>query len=119
MEILIVFVLFIGAFIAIVVHRGMQMKKLAHDGVVADGKVINKSRRAGAQAKMSTPYLRYEFYAANGFRYERNVAVGENVYESHEEGDAIGVVYLKDNPKVSAARYMVNLSREALKLPPL
>ena len=119
MEILIAFVLFIAAFVAVVLHRGLQIKKLAHDGVVVEGKVINKSRRAGSQGKMSTPYLRYEFYAADGLRYEKNVAVGENVFESREEGDAIGVVYLEDKPKVNAARYMVNLSREALKLPPL
>jgi hypothetical protein len=111
--------LIIAAIIAVIVHRGLQMKNLAHDGVVAEGKVIEKSRRSGAKGKMSTGYLRYEFTAANGLRYERKIAVGEEIFETHEEGDTIGVVYLRNKPEVSAARYMVNLSREALKLPPL
>ncbi|MDH5345641.1 MAG: hypothetical protein OEW59_07750 [Gammaproteobacteria bacterium] len=107
------------AIIAVWVHRGLQMKKLAHDGVPAAGKVIEKSRRSTQPGKMSTGYLRYEFYAGNGLRYERKIAVGETIYANHEEGDAIDVVYVPDKPEISAAKYMVNLSREALKLPPL
>jgi len=111
--------LIVAAVIAVIVHRGLQMKNLANDGVVGDGKVIEKLRRVNSQGGMSSSYLRYEFYAPNGVRYERKVSVGEDIYDNHEEGDTIGIVYLEKNPRVNAAKYMVNLSREALKLPPL
>jgi hypothetical protein len=111
--------LIIGAVIAVVVHRGLQMKNLANDGIVGEGKVLKKFKRLATKGGNSSPYLRYEFYATNGIRYERQISVGEEIYGSYEEGDAIDVVYLSDKPKVNAAKYMVNLSREALKLPPL
>jgi hypothetical protein len=111
--------LIIAAIIAVLVQRGLQMKSLANEGVVGEGKIIKKSRRVNSQGSMSSAYLTYEFHAANGSRYERKVSVGDEVYDSHEEGDAIGVVYLEKKPEVNGARYMVNLSREALKLPPL
>lgn len=111
--------LIVAAIIAVIVQRGLQMKSLANDGIVGEGKVIKKARRVNSQGGMSSAYLTYEFSAANGSRYERKVSVGEDIYDNHEEGDAIGIVYLEKNPKVNGARYMVNLSREALKLPPL
>ena len=111
--------LIIAAIIAVVVHRGLQMKSLANDGTVGEGKVIEKLTRANSLGGRSAPYLRYEFNAANGLRYERKVAVGDEIYAAYEEGDPIDVVYLRDKPEINAAKYMVNLSREALKLPPL
>lgn len=111
--------LIIAAVIAVVVHRGLQMKNLANDGIVGEGKVIEKLRRVNNQGGVSAAYLRYEFNAANGLRYEKKVAVSEEISDGHEEGDPIDVVYLRNKPEVSAAKYMVNLSREALKLPPL
>ena len=111
--------LIIAAIIAVVVHRGLQMKNLANDGVVGNGRVLEKYRRTTTRGGMAAPYLRYEFYAANGLRYERKISVGQEIYDSYAEGDPIDIVYLKNKPQVNAAKYMVNLSREALKLPPL
>ena len=109
----------VAAIIAVIVHRGFQMKNLANDGVVGEGKVIKKSRRVNSQGGMSSAYLRYEFNAANGLRYEKKISVGEEVFDAYEEGDPIDVVYVRNKPEVNGAKYMVNLSREALKLPPL
>lgn len=111
--------LIIVAIIVMVVRRGLQMKDLAHKGVVAKGRVVRKFRRTQAQGKHTSGYLEYEFTSALGQRHKRAIAVSEGVYGSHEEGDDIDVVYLPDRPQVNGARYMVNLSREALKLPPL
>jgi len=111
--------LIIAAIIAVWVHRGLQMKNLANDGIVGDGKVIEKFKRVNSQGGMASPYLRYEFYAANNIRYERKISVGEEIFDSYAENDPIEIVYLENKPKVNAAKYMVNLSREALKLPPL
>ena len=54
-----------------------------------------------------------------GERYENKIAVDEDVWQGHEVGDAIELVYTPKRPSVSATKYMVNLSRQALKLPPL
>jgi hypothetical protein len=110
----------IAAVIFMIVRRGLQMKDLAHKGVVAEGTVIRKFRRGNAtQVQTSAAYLRYEFKAPDGKRFERSVAVSEEVFETFEEGSKIDVVYVEGKPQVNGAKYMVNLSREALKLPPL
>lgn len=103
----------------VVVRRGFQMKDLANKGVVAQGKVIRKFKRTSTGGRASHAYLRYEFFTPDGQRFERSIAVGEEVFKAHEEGGAIDVVYVPEKPTVNGAKYMVNLSREALKLPPL
>ncbi len=109
----------LAAIVVIVVLRGIQFTKLAHDGVAAEGKVIKKFRRHSSRGGMSTPYLRYEYLGPDRQRHEYKIAVTEEFYEKHEVGDAIEIVYVKSNPSISAAKYLVNQSREALKLPPL
>ena len=109
----------VAAVILMIVRRGFQMKNLAHDGVVASGTVIKKFRRGNSTNPQSHAYLRYRFETPGGDSFERSIAVSEEIYEQHEEGGSIDVVYVLGNPKVNGAKYMVNLSREALKLPPL
>jgi hypothetical protein len=109
--------LIIGAIIFFVVKRGFQMKNLCHKGVPVEGKVIKKFRQQGKG--MSSPCLRYEFHSAGGQRIENKITVAEEIWDAHEEGSPIDIVYLEDKPAVNAAKHMVNLSREALKLPPL
>ena len=107
------------AIIFVIVRRGFQMKDLAHKEVVAEATVIKKFRRSGTSGGQGSGYLRYEFLAPNGKRLERSITVSEEIYSSHEEGSKIDVVYVEGKPQVNGAKYMVNLSREALKLPPL
>ncbi len=107
----------IGLIVAFIVRRGFQMKALAHEGVAIEGKVIKKFRQTGSGT--TAPYLRYEYMTPTGERYENKIAVDEEVWRNHEVGDAIELVYTPKQPSVSAAKYMVNLSRQALKLPPL
>ncbi len=107
----------IGLIVFFIVRRGFQMKALAHEGVAIEGKVIKKFRQPGSGT--NAPYLRYEYTTPTGDRHENKIAVTEEVWQSHEVGDAIELVYTPKQPSVSAAKYMVNLSREALKLPPL
>jgi hypothetical protein len=109
----------IAAIILIIVHRGLQMKNLAHHGIVALGRITKKSRRRTPQKGNSSAYLKYEFFTRAGIRFERSIAVGEEIYDSFDENDTIDVVYLRGKPEVNGAKYMVNLSREALRLPPL
>ncbi len=110
-------IVIIGLIVGFIVRRGFQMKALAHEGVAIEGKVIKKFRQPGSGT--TAPYLRYEYTTPTGERYENKIAVSEEVWQSHEEGDPIELVYTPNRPSVSAAKYMVNLSRQALKLPPL
>ena len=107
----------IGLIAAFIVRRGFQMKALAHEGVAIEGTIIKKFRQPGSGT--TAPYLRYKYTTPTGERYENKIAVDEDVWQGHEVGDAIELVYTPKRPSVSAAKYMVNLSRQALKLPPL
>ena len=109
----------IAAIIFTIVRRGFQMKDLANKGVVAQATVIKKFRRSSTSGGQGSGYLRYEFLAPNGKRLERTITVDEDVYNQYEQGLKIDVVYVEGKPQVNGAKYMVNLSREALKLPPL
>ena len=109
----------IAAIIYFTVRRGYQMKDLANKGVVAQATVIKKSRRSGTSGAAGSGYIKYEFLAPDGKRHESSIAVSEEVYSDHEEGSMIDIVYVAGKPQVNGAKYMVNLSREALKLPPL
>jgi hypothetical protein len=105
--------------IVVFVRRGLQMKELAHNGVVGQAKVIQKQRRHSNKSRQSTAYLKYQFDAPNGLSHTNRIAVTDEIFSRYEEGDSIDIVYLENKPGVSGARYMVNLSRQALKLPPL
>ncbi len=101
-------------------RRAFEMKDLAHKGLAVRGRVTGKFRQRGASANMpSSPCLRYEYQGLDGNRYEYKSLVTESEWEAHEEGGPIEIVILPGKPSVSAPKYLVNLSREALKLPPL
>ena len=107
----------IGWMVIYTVRRAFQMKALAHGGVVIEGRVIKKFRQTGSTPRH--PYLRYDYITPTGQRYEHKIAVSEEVWETYEVGDPIEIVYVPNRPSVSAAKYMVNLSRQALKMSPL
>lgn len=101
------------------VVRGFQMKSLANEGVVVSGEIVDKRRSGAGANSRSAPYLKYAYVGPDGQRHELRAAVAESVYAEHEIGDAFDVVCLPDKPSVAGPKYLVDLSREALKLPPL
>lgn len=107
------------AFIAVMVRRGLQMKSLAHHGVLGKAEVVQKFRRRSRAGHQAAGFLKYRFETPGGLEFTNRIAVSEQVYNEYSEGQSIDVVYLPDKPSVNGARYMVNLSRKALKLPPL
>jgi len=107
------------AMIALLVRRGLQMKALAHDGVPGQAAVVEKHRRRTSAGHQTAGYLKYQFDTPQGHTLTNRIAVSEEVFSKFQEGDPIAIVYLEDHPKINGARYMVNLSRKALKLPPL
>lgn len=116
---LILILLFIGVAIFLIVRRGLQMKNLAHHGVRTTGKILLiKKLTGGIDSPRSRGWrLRYTFTVA-GRTFENGIN------PSTEErqlpvGAPIEIVYLPTDPAVSGTLGMVNLSRQALKLPPL
>ena len=107
------------AFIAVMVWRGLQMKSLAQHGVAGTAQVVQKFRRRSRAGHQAAGFIKYRFAAPNGQQFTNRIAVSEQIYNEYSEGQSIDVVYLPDKPAVNGARYMVNLSRKALKLPPL
>ncbi len=107
------------AIIALMVRRGFQMKALAHDGVPGQAEIVLKHRRRTSPGHQTAGYLKYQFDAPLGRTITNRIAVSEEVFSRYEVGDPIDIVYLPDKPDINGAKYMVNLSRKALKLPPL
>jgi len=112
------FIIIIGLSLAIIIWRGSQIKQLTHRGVVGNGNVIKKFRQQRGGGS-SSECLRYEYHSPTGQRFENKIHVTQAIYDQHEEGDDIEIVYLPHKPKVSAARYLINQGRAALNLPPL
>lgn len=102
----------------VIARRAMQVTKLTHDGVAAEGTVIKKFRSHSGQGAAS-PCLRYEYLGPDGRRYEYKIVTDEEFWEAHEPGDRIEIVYARSKPSISGAKEMVNRCREAGKLPPL
>ena len=107
------------AIIAVFVRRGLQMKSLAHHGVLGQAEVVQKMRSRSSAGHQTAGFITYRFGAPNGQQLSKRIAVSEQIYSEYNEGDSIEIVYLEDRPATNATRYMANLSRKALKLPPI
>ncbi|HVJ45773.1 MAG TPA: DUF3592 domain-containing protein [Luteolibacter sp.] len=109
----------IGIAIFFIVRRGMQMKNLAHHGVPATGKILLIKQLAGANRSPQSRSWRLRYsYTVEGRTFENGINPGAEERQL-EVGGPIEIVYLPTDPKISATLGMVNLSRQALKLPPL
>lgn len=106
--------LIIAGMIWQVVRRGYQMKDLVERGKPITGEVVNKVKFRGT-ASGGSRYLRYRFRDGDGQYYSHKIAIGIDDFKRYEPGQPIELVYLPDNPKVSAAATMVELTREAMR----
>ena len=102
-----------AAMLIVAVWRGLAMKRLANEGTSVTGRVLKVWGHTGA-SRVKTHRLRYGFDAADGRRYERSVMVAPSEREPLSEGSPVEVVYLPDNPKVSALGSVVGQARQAL-----
>jgi hypothetical protein len=109
-----VLLLFIAVMIWRIVRRGYQMKDLVERGKPITGEVVNKVKFRGTSS-VRNRYLRYRFRAGDGQYYSHKIAIGSDDFARYEPGQPIELVYLPDNPKVSAASTMVELTREAMR----
>lgn len=109
----------IGVAIFLIIRRGMQMKNLAHHGVPTTGKILLIKQLASANRSPQSRSWRLRYsYTVEGRTFENGINPGTEERQL-AVGGPIEIVYLPTDPSVSATRNMVNLSRQALKLPPL
>lgn len=102
------------------VRRHQAKSSLAREGVVTRGRVIRKFRRPlDEETESESGCIVYDFFTPGGQRVENSVFVGEMIYQVYDKGSEFEVVYLKDKPSVSGAKYEVDLSRAAMGMPPL
>lgn len=104
----------VGVLIWRVVRRGYQMKDLVERGRPVTGEVVKKLRFRGSSTRGNNRFMRYRFPASDGQYYSHKIVIGIDDYNKLEPGDPIELVYLPDDPKVSARVEMVEMVREAM-----
>lgn len=105
--------IFIVATVVIVIKRGTELRKLAENGTQAVATVEETWKFTGSTGR-AIHRMRYHFTASDGQKYKRTVTLTTDECEKLTEGVQVPVIYLADNPKVSAMATMVELARKAL-----
>lgn len=72
-----------------------------------------KIRTPGSLHSPSTRSVRYEYHDDMGRAHSHTSAVIDDVWDAHEEGGPIAVVYSASRPAVSAPKYLVERARQA------
>jgi hypothetical protein len=105
----VLFILFfiVGA-VYLVIRRGLEMRRLATEGVETTGTVVEKYRRRRVGRR-----IRYEYCDASGQKHQGRAGVSWEYYEAVKAGDPVKVVYLPQRPSVSALWAEVDLFRPA------
>jgi hypothetical protein len=112
---LIPIVLFVGLYAGIAIWRGRQFGELARRGVPVAGVVVRKFRSGIAGAAGSRGRrLAFSYTGPDGVTYRRAASVPTSKWREYEEGSAIELYCLPDNPGVSAPAWLVQLARDAL-----
>lgn len=94
-------------------RRGRQMQALVQRGRPVTGEVVGTVKFLGT-ASLRNRFLRYRFRADDGAVYSHKIAIGAKDYHALQPGAPIELIYLPDNPRVSARVEMVEQVREAL-----
>jgi len=92
-------------------NKGMaeDMGKLVEHGVDIEAKVVSKTR------SQRNRYLVYSFTLGNRQSYSKQVSPDFAVWDSLNKGDKIPIVYLPENPEVSAIKQTVEKVRAAMR----
>ena len=96
-----------------VITRGLEFKRLREDGVETTGRVVAKVRTPGSGRSPSTRSVRYEYHDDMGRAHCHTSAMTNDMWNVHEEGGPIAVVYSASRPAVSAPKYFVERTRQA------
>ncbi|HEU0052654.1 MAG TPA: DUF3592 domain-containing protein [Longimicrobium sp.] len=100
-------------FLARVSRRGGELRLLLQDGVETTGRVTNRIV-PGAPTSRRHRYMRYEYRDAAGRMHAHSSPVSYTFWNDHGEGSEVPVVYSASRPAISAPRWLVEQSREAM-----
>lgn len=99
-----------------VAQRGLQMRRLALEGVVSTAYVEDKksfrSTRGGKRYRLT-----YRYTTAEGQTFRHTPDVTGDLWLSVHPGDPVRIVYLPENPHISALEEDVEKMRRALQNP--
>ena len=104
---------FVGLAVVLLVQRGTQFKLLLEDGVNATGRVVDKPKFGRVNSSKKYRHLRYRYQDAFGNEHVHRAQVTSSVFDAHEEGGPIEIVYSRSKPQVSAPRSLVDAARQA------
>lgn len=107
-----ILLLVIGFIIYRVYRRGTELRGLTEHGVSAMGEVLLVQHFQIGPG--NTRFLRYQFRTPNGDVYSRKIAMSTAEAERYRSGGTIEIIYLPQNPKVSAAKDMIEYVRKGL-----
>lgn len=96
--------------------RGKELSRLSKDGEKTTATISDREQVLRANSKGKTHYrVSYVFKTESGMTITRTVYVSYDVYQASHIGSEVDIVYLVDNPEVSAMSDLVELVRSAIK----
>jgi hypothetical protein len=111
---LLVPVLIVGGIIFMAVRRGLQMRELCDHGIETTGRIFSKRSVNGGHNHGRREKLAYEYTDNAGTIHRHTSVVPLAVYQAHEQGGTIPVVYSARKPSISAPKYLVDQCLQAL-----
>jgi len=91
-----------------------MMGELAKRGMDVDARIVKKSKIQSNFGGFKH-YLVYSFTLENQQSFSKNISPDFKQWDSLSEGDKISIVYLPENPEVSATKEMVETIRAAMR----
>ena len=83
----------------------LAARNLERNGVWTTGEVISRSTRTSTETGNRRHRIRYQFEDAAGQEHARMVTVNAQRYRSMWQGRSLQILYLPDQPSVSAAEF--------------
>ncbi len=105
----------VGIYAAIrhISKRGNDLKRLCEQGHAVVGEVT-EARAERRSRTDENHYIRYTFKTRKDTFHERELKVTEHDFGKLKVGQDIDVVYLPDDPEISAFKSLVDQMREAM-----
>ena len=101
--------------VGVVIWRGRQVGELARKGVPVTGVVVDRFRTGKAGSGNSRgKRIAFTYTGPDGREYRRAASLTSSEWAKYEDGAAIDLICLPDNPGVSAPASIVEHAREAL-----
>ena len=87
-----------------------RMSSLVQQGIATTGRISAAERRRRSRGEYDY-FVTYSFEAKDGSEYSKELRVKATEFDDYTEGQPIDLVYLPNNPDVSATREMVDKIR--------